>query len=79
MSKDKYTSVFSRQKEAIVFIIKYIPSNICDAGKNTVCCPGCSLFSTLRYDVINKQKCPFSVTTPKRSVILNKLLNGGSS
>ena len=36
MSKDKYTSVFSRQKEAIVFIIKYIPSNICDAGKKYI-------------------------------------------
>ena len=78
VSKDKCTSIISRQMEVIVFIILW---NILQRGglnvheKFTFHWLGCSLFSVHCYHFINKQICPFSVKTPKHCLILNFILN----
>ena len=62
MSKDKYTSIFSCQMEAIIFITLQIFLQCMDeiffCEQFTVW--GCLIFSVLRYDLVNKQTCPFS-------------------
>ena len=61
MSKDKYTSIFSRKIEAIVFIILQIFANACkhDYKQLTVCCVGCFILSVLWCDFMNKHMSPF--------------------
>ena len=63
MSKDKYRSIFSCRMEAIIFItlqifLQFVEKNFCE--QFTVCCVGCLIFSVIRYDLVNKQTCPFS-------------------
>ena len=63
-----------------MFIIKYIPSNILRRGKKILFAARDVHFSALSgMTSLTNKNVPFSVTTPKRSVILNELLNGGSS
>ena len=61
MSKDKYTSIFSRKIEAIVFIILQIFGNACKHGYEqlTVCCVGCFLLSVPWCDFMNKHMSSF--------------------
>ena len=61
MSKDKYTSIFSRKIEAIAFIILQIFGNACKHGYEqlTVCCVGCFLLSVPWCDFMNKHMSSF--------------------
>lgn len=60
-----YERIFAPKRGCSVYHQIYTFKYFATREKNTVCCPGCSLFSTLRYDVINKQKCPFFCNNPK--------------
>ena len=56
MTKNKYTSIFSRKIEAIVFLIlilKLLSKNVFE--QLAVSCVGCFHLSVLWYDFINKQ------------------------
>ena len=53
MSKDKYTGIFSRKIQAIVFIILQIFSNTREkiyTNSSGVCCLECFLFIVISYD-----------------------------
>ena len=68
MFKDKYTSIFSHQMEAIVFIILQI--FFCSARQNVYF----SVFSA-GYDFMNKQVCFFFCSNSK---MLSHLENWGN-
>ena len=71
MFMDKYTSIFSRNLEAIVVIILQIFCNVCEKCLRTAYCVGCFPLSVFWYDYMNKRIFPSSVTSIKRSLVLN--------
>ena len=54
MFMDKYTSIFSRNLEAIVVIILQIFCNVCEKCLRTAYCVGCFPLSVFLYDYMNK-------------------------
>ena len=54
MFMDKYTSIFSRNLEAIVVIILQIFCNVCEKCLRTAYCEGCFPLSVFWYDYMNK-------------------------
>ena len=54
MFMDKYTSIFSRNLEAIVVIILQIFCNVCEKCLRTAYYVGCFPLSVFWYDYMNK-------------------------
>ena len=72
MSKDKYTRIFLRQIEAIVYLSSIIFATRGESVyEQFIVYYGCSLFSVRWYNCMNTKHVLPSVTTTKRSLILN--------